>query len=129
MADEKGFDRVQDSGERSQFSTGAVRDTGAGKGRFDLISPYALKRLAVHYENGAKKYGDRNWEKGIPLARFLDSALRHLNTFRDGDRSEDHLSAVLWNVVGFLHTEREVREGRLPVELRDPSQKDSLEKD
>ena len=36
-----------------------------GKGRCDLLPPNALLRLARHFENGSKKYGDRNWEKGI----------------------------------------------------------------
>lgn len=108
---------TKDSGERSQFVTGAVRDTNEGKGRFDLISPIALKRLAQLYERGAKKYGSRNWEKGIPLWRYLDSAERHLNDFKAGDRVEDHLIAVAWNVFGFIHTEEMIRQGKLPFSL------------
>ena len=65
---------LPDSGERIEFETGAVRDTTTGKGRYDLLSPIAIKRLAQHFENGGLKYKDRNWEKGIPLKRFLDSA-------------------------------------------------------
>ena len=68
---------VKDSGARQQFHTGAVRDIQKGKGRYDLITPIALKRLAKHYENGAVKYGDSNWTKGIPLKRITDSAIRH----------------------------------------------------
>ena len=69
---------LHDSGGRQQFVTGAVRDRQAGKGRFDLLPALAVTRLARHFEKGAAKYGDRNWEQGIPLSRFLDSALRHL---------------------------------------------------
>ncbi|HUS51203.1 MAG TPA: dATP/dGTP diphosphohydrolase domain-containing protein, partial [Candidatus Paceibacterota bacterium] len=71
------FKEVKDSGKRQDFDTGSRRDTRDGKGRYDLLPVRAIKRLAKHYENGAKKYGDRNWEKGQPLSRYLDSALRH----------------------------------------------------
>lgn len=47
---------MKDSGKREDFGTGAVRDSREGKGRYDLISPIALKRLAVVYEKGANKY-------------------------------------------------------------------------
>jgi hypothetical protein len=53
---------VKDSGKRQEFSTGARRDISTGKGRFDLLPPYAITRLAQHFENGSLKYGDRNWE-------------------------------------------------------------------
>ena len=69
---------IKDSGERTQFESGAVRDMHDGKGRCDLLPMCVLLRLARHYENGCKKYGDRNWEKGIPAHSFADSALRHL---------------------------------------------------
>ena len=54
---------IKDSGERTQFASGAVRDMHEGKGRFDLVPMCVLMRLAKHYENGSKKYGDRNWER------------------------------------------------------------------
>ena len=114
-----GFSEVLDSGKRQEFGTGSVRDTRDGKGRFDLIAPYALKRLAQHYENGAKKYGDRNWEKGQPLSRYLDSALRHLFKYLGGSREEDHIAAVAWNALAFIETEYRVGRGALPQELND----------
>ena len=113
------FTEVKDSGQREQFETGSVRDTREGKGRFDLIPPYPLLRLARHYEAGAKKYGDWNWTKGQPLARYLDSALRHINNFLSGCREEDHLSAAAWNIFGIIHTEEKIRLGELPAELND----------
>lgn len=113
------FDGVQDNGHRMSFSTGATRERAAGKGRFDLIPSVPLLRLARHYENGARKYTDRNWEKGLPLSGFIDSAFRHLVLFMGGDRTEDHLAALLWNVFGFIHTDEMIRSGRLPVELAD----------
>ena len=43
------YDEVKDSGERQEFNTGSRRDTCVGKGRYDLISPVALRRLARHF--------------------------------------------------------------------------------
>lgn len=113
------YSEVKDSGARQSFDTGSVRDTREGKGRFDLISPIALTRLARHYENGAKKYGDRNWEKGQPLSRYLDSALRHLCGILHGKTDEDHAAAAAWNIFAFIHTQEKIRLGELPAELDD----------
>ncbi len=111
------YNKVKDSGTRQKFKTGAVRDIQQGKGRFDLISPIFLRSLARHYENGAVKYGDRNWEKGIPIGRFLDSAIRHLNEYREGLRDEDHLPASAWNIACIIHVEEMIERGLLPKEL------------
>lgn len=108
---------MKDSGARQEFVTGSVRDTHEGKGRFDLIPTDAFRRLAVHYENGAKKYGDRNWEKGQPLARYLESAMRHLVGVLEGLTDEDHASAVSWNMFAYIHTLNLIRAGKLPKEL------------
>jgi hypothetical protein len=95
---------VKDSGKREQNEvTGMVRDTREGKGRFDLISPLALRRLALVYELGAVKYESRNWEKGTQYSRFVDSAERHINCFKEGLRDEDHLAQAVWNLFCILH--------------------------
>lgn len=96
---------IKDSGERTEFTTGAVRDMHEGKGRFDLLPMCVLVRLAKHYENGCLKYGDRNWEKGIPCHSFADSAFRHLVKYLDGWTDEDHLIAAVWNLCGLAWTE------------------------
>ena len=120
------FAAVRDhGGEHKVFESGAAREVLPGKGRYDLIPPTPIHRLAVHYENGARKYDARNWEKGLPLSRFLDSAERHLNQFKAGDRTEDHLAAVLWNIAGYIETEQRIRDGKLPETLRDVPWPDS----
>ena len=96
---------IKDSGERTEFDTGAKRDMHEGKGRCDLLPPIALLRLAKHFENGAVKYGDRNWEKGIPCHSFVDSAMRHLLKYIDGWQDEDHLIAAAWNLMCLAETE------------------------
>ncbi len=96
---------MKDSGQREQHTTGAVRDVRTGKGRYDLISPVALRRLAVLLEKGAQKYAERNWEKGMPMSRFFDSCVRHLYSYLNGMRDEDHLAAAMWNVHCMMHFE------------------------
>lgn len=94
---------VKDSGERENFETGARRDTQQDKPRPALISPFAIERIAYVYARGAQKYGDRNWEKGIPFSRYLDSAERHLMAFKQGLEDEDHLAMAVWNLMAILH--------------------------
>lgn len=96
---------IKDSGQRTQFETGAVRDMHEGKGRFDLLPMCVLMRLARHYEAGSLKYGDRNWERGIPCHSYADSALRHICKYMDGWKDEDHLVAAIWNLCGLAWTE------------------------
>lgn len=113
----KEFEAVKDSGERRQFETGAVRDIALHKGRFDLIPPIVLERLAKHFENGAVKYGDNNYRKGIPTTSFIDSCLRHINEVRMNYTDEDHLAAAIWNLVALMETEYLVELGQLPKSL------------
>lgn len=86
-----------------RFDSGAVRGAQTGKGRFDLLSPFLAARLAAINEKGAKKYSARNWEKGMPFSRFLDSALRHLTQFQCGLEDEDHLGQAVWNLAAIIH--------------------------
>ena len=101
---------LKDSGNRREFESGAVRDMQEGKGRCDLLPAVALLRLAKHYENGANKYDDRNWEKGIPISVMVDSAMRHLLKYMDGQTDEDHLVAVAWNILGAMWMEEKMPE-------------------
>jgi len=96
------YEKVNDSGQREAMATGSQRDSRVGMGRFDLLNPLVAMRDACHMENGAKKYGDRNWEKGQPSSRYLDSAIRHVMRYQEGDRSEDHLAAARWNLGGII---------------------------
>lgn len=142
---------IKDSGDRRQFSTGAVRDLGQGKGRCDLIPldvvsmlfsqeecvpefmylerfkarkdvsslisaitvfcaehydsmASAMLDVSKHYEGGAEKYGENNWQKGIPLHCYIDSAARHLLKHLRGDTDERHDLAYIWNVLCAIWT-------------------------
>ena len=151
--------QILDSGNRTEFETGAVRDIQQGKGRFDLMPldimsevfavefddeleessiayvlgdvvlgdvagfqrtgderwlciaiahysqavhvslPILMLDVARHFENGALKYGEHNWQKGIPISRYIDSALRHLMKDLAGETDEDHAAAFIWNCM------------------------------
>jgi hypothetical protein len=118
------FDTVQDSGKHKQYEDGAVRDATTGKGRFDLLSPLVLRRDAKHMENGATKYAARNWEKGMPLSRCFDSAMRHLNEYMRCrmlgiDMPEDHLAAARWNIGALIHFEELIADGQMDAKWDD----------
>lgn len=145
---------IKDSGNRREFSSGAVRDMQEGKGRCDLMplevvarfldlyhSPAAAApivsiaqfhndgdmcntkylydsmytfcmnagynlshstmflEVAKHFEEGAKKYGENNWQKGIPVNCYIDSAVRHYLKWLRGDKDEPHDRAFVWNLM------------------------------
>lgn len=94
---------IKDSGERTEFSTGAVRDMKRGVGRMDLLPWYGIMEVSKHCEEGAEKYGEHNVDKGIPLHSLCDSAARHLAKFIAGETDEDHLRAAAWNLLWALN--------------------------
>lgn len=93
---------ILDSGERTTFSTGSVRDMHEGKGRFDLLPWVAILDVAKHCEKGAKKYGENNIRLGVPFHSLADSAARHLAKYMMGMDDEDHLVAACWNLLWLL---------------------------
>lgn len=142
---------IQDSGNRREFETGAVRDISEGKGRCDLLPlevitdlikdktliltmigryvssgdieflNFAIRKFSVNYsdsiqtlllevsilfEQGCQKYGERNWEKGIPLHCYMDSAVRHYLKFLRGDTDERHDRAFIWNILCAIWTHK-----------------------
>lgn len=134
---------IKDSGNRREFSTGAVRDIQEGKGRCDLMplriaalimcgdkvieniawfkdtgethhlykaihcfnreyfenTETMLLDVAKHFEEGAKKYGENNWQKGLPVNCYIDSALRHYLKYLRLDNDEPHDRAFVWNLM------------------------------
>jgi hypothetical protein len=113
------FDAVKDSGERRGFGTGSVRDVNTNKGAYHLLPTRALRRLAQHFQNGAKKYKSRNWELGQPLSNYMDSGLRHAFNHLEGKRDEDHMAASVWNFMCLIETQERIEQGLLPKELND----------
>ena len=143
---------IKDSGERREFTTGAVRDIQEGKGRCDLMplsvvsdhmeaealdhrviqhihkfqeshdtfclhmaltifnqernwdAPTMFLEVAKHFEDGAKKYGEYNWQKGIPTHCYVDSAIRHYLKWLRCDEDEPHDRAFVWNILCCIWT-------------------------
>ena len=82
-----------------------------------------MKELAIHFENGAKIYGERNCEKGIPKWSFIDSGLRHLTQFLNGEDDENHYIAAIWNFWMLLWTVLKENSEAEPNELFDKLKK------
>lgn len=139
---------IKDSGNRTNFESGAVRDIQSGKGRCDLMplgvvanlidseeirgislfkdtadtgflyaclkefcndSPFfstykMLLEVAKHFEEGAEKYGENNWQKGIPVHSYIDSAIRHLLRYWNNENDERHDRAFCWNILCAIWT-------------------------
>ena len=139
---------IKDSGSRTEFASGAVRDIQEGKGRCDLLpldvvaafmcnpilslinefqnsglvaylydllnmcpekvafhDPYTMVlEVSKHFEEGAKKYGERNWQKGLPVSCYINSAVRHYLKWLRGDEDEPHDRAFVWNIMCAIWT-------------------------
>jgi len=74
------------------------------KRAYSIVPSDAILSLAKHFEQGAVKYGDRNWEKGIPINVFMDSAIRHYLKFKREDNDEPHHRAFMWNIICAIWT-------------------------
>jgi hypothetical protein len=120
--DEYGFKFDSDN---RMFETGARRDSASGKPRPDLLSPFATIRRGRVMELGAQKYGERNWEKGMPLSVFVASANRHFVQFLMGATDEDHLAHCAFNLDAIMHGQEMIRRGLWPAEYNDLPQYDS----
>lgn len=60
--------------------------------------------MAIHMEEGLKKYPERNWENGISIHSFVDSGVRHYLKVLRGDDDENHLRACVWNFACCMWT-------------------------
>lgn len=67
--------------------------------------PYTIiLEVAKHFEAGAQKYGEYNWQKGIPVHCYIDSAVRHYLKQLRGDTDEPHDRAFVWNILCCIWT-------------------------
>jgi hypothetical protein len=83
------------------------RDTQAGKPRYDLIPLWFLRELAELMARGAEKYGDENWTlANTPeeVKRMHASGLRHHFQYLEGDKTENHLAATVFNLFAAEQT-------------------------
>ncbi len=104
------------SNDYKKYTTGAVRSSDCADVRYDLISPIGMEALAKTYAEGAQKFGEFNWENGMPAVDLINHAIRHLFRFLAGDREEDDLGHAAWNILGAIHSLQlwpELNESRL----------------
>ena len=150
---------IQDSGNRTEYESGAVRDRKEGKGGCDLLpldivagffragcnneaaeviegiykyqttrsvgylvdvvmdfmngdgfpdANTALLEVSKHFEEGAEKYGEHNWQKGIPESSYIDSAVRHYLKWQRGDDDDRHDRAFVWNIMCLIWTHQHI---------------------
>lgn len=106
--------KTKDSGKREEYDSGMRRDTQEGKADFYLMFPedmsyeeQPLTRLAYLLTRGADKYGRRNWQMACSteeLERFKSSAFRHFVQWIADEGDEDHMAAVIFNLLAAEHT-------------------------
>lgn len=78
-----------------------------GKLRYDLLDPYAIAELAKVFTNGANKYADHNWKKGMKWSKMLASMKRHIAAFEMGEDIDPeigchHMAQAAWNALGLV---------------------------
>lgn len=126
---------IQPSETNRSFNTGAVRGEDGGRGKPSLLPMTALALLgrcfggasqmpwgaimdvAKVFEAGAAKYAARNWEKGIPMHAYVDSAMRHFAKFMQGHEDEPHCTQFAWNLLCLLQTHLWLHWGERPYDL------------
>lgn len=82
-------------------------EKGSKLARFSLIPAEFLWALAEHYGLGARKYADRNWERGYKWSLSVDALERHLNQWKLGESKDVetgsyHLIAVAWHACALF---------------------------
>lgn len=66
---------------------------------------FGLKQLSKHYEAGAIKYGENNWQLGQPMSVLMDSGMRHNAKAIAEITDEPHCRAAAWNYLCAIWTE------------------------
>jgi hypothetical protein len=81
-------DEGEDMSKWNKSETGAMREA-IGVPYFRQLPLEALAAGAAALEYGAKKYDNRNWEKGLPYQQMIDSLKRHIEDFERGRDYDD----------------------------------------
>ena len=83
--------------------------------RFDLIPVKPMQQVAEVYTIGAKKYDDRNWEKGLDWGRVYAAMQRHAHAWWGGEicdpeDGQHHLASVVWCALALMEYEQTHKE-------------------
>lgn len=73
---------------------------------FDNCWSNMLLEVSMHFEEGAEKYGEGNWQKGLPVKCYVNSAVRHYLKHLRGDTDERHDRAFCWNILCAIWTDK-----------------------
>lgn len=78
--------------------------------QYSLMSIHAIEEMLKVLQYGAKKYGARNWEKGLKYSRVIDATYRHLGDYLKGIRIDPEtglptMAHVMCNIMFLLHYE------------------------
>lgn len=104
------------------YETGAKRDSDKNKPYVHNLQGYVRLRFGYLTRKGAEKYGDGNFLKGFPTDSAIQSLDRHWAKYLAGDRSEDHLSAMIFGIQLIMLNEE--KDGIKPDHWFDNEQKD-----
>lgn len=87
--------------------SGEASHLDADKPRVDLLPFDSLMEVAEVLRIGAKKYDERNWEKGMPWMKLIGSTLRHIFKWSigkdlDEEDSLNHLAHAACDILMVL---------------------------
>jgi Domain of unknown function (DUF5664) len=86
-----------------RYESGAVRSHLPE--RYDLVPALGIRAVAQTMAEGAVKYGEQNWQKGMPIGDTLNHVLAHVYKYLSGDRTESHLSHAAAGLLMAIHLE------------------------
>ena len=89
----------------NETHTGMIREAKDEKLNYlSYFTPETMQRYAIHMKHGEIKHGRKNWQKGgYPKEEYLESAMRHLWALWAGKTDEDHASAIVFNMFGYMN--------------------------
>lgn len=99
----RGIESYQHTGNTDHLVGALVDFLNSDNSPFADASDMFLE-VAIHFEEGARKYGEYNWQKGINTSRYISSAVRHYLKWLRGDKDEPHERAFVWNIVCCIWT-------------------------
>jgi len=72
--------------------------------KYSLVPSKTYAEIASILTFGANKYGKDNWKLCKDVDRFMDAAIRHIESYRNGDIKDiesgiSHLSHAITNLI------------------------------
>mgnify|MGYP001615899165 CR=1 FL=1 len=136
---------VSGNGPQTDFGTGATRSSDIGKIDFEgHINPEVLEVFGEYMnrhrvQRDGQLRGSDNWQKGIPLYRYVKSLIRHVFEFWRMWRGKqvvnpdngtfftfrDVTSAVMFNIMGIIY--EMIRSDRLDATHVTPQMREQME--